>query len=249
MEEADPAGLVLLHALGGTKNLTVSVLIHRNRHQNGHIFKLSAPISAQVDPIHIDIRIAPTLQRAVPPILNVDIRFLVQLADGDRRHLAAPQSLGNILHTPGGYTCQSHLNESFFYTALPAAIPLNDGGFKRDSLEFGNLESNISGSGGEVAVVVAAAVALALFIALVPGSLGQLLCLGLQQLVEGFLYAASYQLFDLTLDYFFVKLYNLFRHGLLSPFRMVCHNFILPEFCEPCLFIFAKLILPYLALP
>ena len=41
LEEADPAGFVLFHAFGGAKNLTVSVLIHRDRHQNGHIFKLS----------------------------------------------------------------------------------------------------------------------------------------------------------------------------------------------------------------
>src|SRR5699024_3023802 len=79
LKEADPAGLVFLHALGGAQNLAVSVLIHRNRHQNGHIFKLSAPVTAQVDPVHIDIRIALTLQRAVAPILNVDIRFLIQL--------------------------------------------------------------------------------------------------------------------------------------------------------------------------
>src|SRR5699024_1482476 len=101
----------------------------------------------------------------------------------------------------------------------------------------------------DLAVVVAAAVALALLIALVPGRLGQLLRLGLQQFVEGFLYAASYQFFDLTLDYFLVKLYNLFGHGLLSPFRMVCRDFILPEGCKPCLFLttfqFAKLIVPY----
>ena len=77
MEEADPAGLVLFHPLGGTKNFTVSVLIHRNRYQNGYIFKLSAPVAAQVDPIHIDIRISFALQRTVPPILDVDIRFLV----------------------------------------------------------------------------------------------------------------------------------------------------------------------------
>ena len=36
---------------------------------------------------------------------------------------------------------------------------------------------------------------------------------------------------------------------MLSPFRMVCRDFILPEFCKPCLFLstfqFAKLILPY----
>ena len=32
---------------------------------------------------------------------------------------------------------------------------------------------------------------------------------------------------------------------MLSPFECLCRNFILPEICKPCLFIFAKLILPY----
>ena len=36
------------------------------------------------------------------------------------------------------------------------------------------------------------------------------------------------------------KLYYLFRHGLLSPFRMVCRDFILPEICKPCLFLFLR---------
>ena len=51
---------------------------------------------------------------------------------------------------------------------------------------------------------MAAPVSLALLITLVPGRLGQLLCLGLQQFVEGFLYAASYQLFELPLDNFLI---------------------------------------------
>ena len=37
---------------------------------------------------------------------------------------------------------------------------------------------------------------------------------------------------------------------MLSPFEWLCRNFILPEFCKPCLFLssfqFAKLIVPYL---
>ena len=144
------------------------------------------------------------MQRAVPPILNVDIRFLVQLTDGGRRHLAAPQGLGNILHAPDGYACQIHLNESFFHAAFTAAIPLNDSGFKRNALEFGNLEGNISGSSGEVAVIVAATVTLALLVALIPSRLSQFLCLGFQQLIEGFLHAASYQLLELPLDNFLV---------------------------------------------
>ena len=189
------------------------------------------------------------MQRAVPPVFNVDIRFLVQLTDGGRRHLAAPQSLSNILHTSDGYACQVHLNESFFYTALPAAIPLNDGGLKGDPLELGHLQGNVPGCSGEIPVVVAAPVPLALLITLVPGSLGQLLCLGLQQLVECLLYAATHKFLELPLDYFLIQLYNLFRHGLLAPFRMVCRDFILPEGCKPCLllfaFQFAKIIVPY----
>ena len=51
---------------------------------------------------------------------------------------------------------------------------------------------------------MAAAVALTLLVALVPGRLGQFFRLGLQQLVEGFLYAASYQLFELPLDNFLI---------------------------------------------
>ena len=99
LKEIHPTGLVLFHALGRAQDLTVSVLIHCDCHQNCNIFVLSAPVAPQVDAVHIDVRILVALQRTVPPILNVDIGFLVQLTDGGRRYLAAPQSLGNILHT------------------------------------------------------------------------------------------------------------------------------------------------------
>ena len=49
------------------------------------------------------------------------------------------------------------------------------------------------------------------------------------QFVQGFLHAAAHKFFDLTLDNFLVELYNFLGHSLLSPFRMVCANFILPE--------------------
>ena len=204
LKEVNPTGLVLFHTLSSTQNFTISVLIDGDCNQNGHIFILSAPISAQIDAIHIDIRIAATLQRAVTPFLNVDIGFLIQLADGGGRYLAAPQGLSDVLHTPDGYTCQVHLNESLFHAAFPPTVPLNNSRLKGDPFEFGYLESDIPGSGGEIAVVMTAAVALALLITLVPSRLGQFLCLGFQQLVEGLLYAATHQLFDLTLDYIFI---------------------------------------------
>ena len=63
---------------------------------------------------------------------------------------------------------------------------------------------------------MAAAVALALLIALIPGCLGQFLSLGLQKFVEGFFYAASYQFLELPLDNFLVLQYNLLRHGFVN---------------------------------
>ena len=134
----------------------------------------------------------------------MDICFLIQLTDGGRRHLTAPQGLGDVLHTPDGYTCQVHLNESFFYTAFPAVVSLNDGGLKGDSFEFWHPQGDIPGSGGEISAIMAAAVALTLLIALVSGCLGQFLSLGLQQFIGRLLHAISYQLLQLTLYYFLV---------------------------------------------
>ena len=62
----------------------------------------------------------------------------------------------------------------------------------------------------------------ALFIALVPDGLSQLLSFGLhQQFVKRFLHAATNQFLKLPFDYFLIKLYTLFRHDLFSPFRVV----------------------------
>ena len=128
--------------------------------------------------------------------------FSSLMVDGDT--LLPPKRFCNVFHTQDGYACQVHLNEGFFYTALPAAIPLNDGGLKGDPLELGYLKGNVPGSGGEIPVAVATPVPMPLLITFAPGSLDQLLRLGLQQFVESFLYTAPNQFFDLTLDYFLV---------------------------------------------
>ena len=191
MEEADPAGLVLFHALGGTQNLTKTVLVHGDRHQNRHIFILSAPVAAQVDTVHINIRIPSTLQGAVAPILNVDVGFLVQLADGGRRDLAAPQCLRDVLHPAHGNACQVHLDEGFLHGALPAAIPFDDGSLEGYALEPGHVERDVAGGCGEIAVIVTAAVALTSLAALIAGRLRQRLRLLFQQLVQRLFYTSS----------------------------------------------------------
>ena len=249
LEEADPAGLVLLHAFGSTQNLTVAILIDGNCHQNSYIFVLSTPVSLEVDTVHIHIRVLTALQGTVAPGLDIDIGFLVQLADGGGRYLAAPQSLSNILNTAHGYTCQIHLDESFLYAALPAAVALDNGSLKRDALEAGHMERHIPVGGGEISVIVTAAVALTGLAALVPGSLGEFFCFGFQQFVECLLHAAADQLLNLPLEYFLVELYNVVGHGLLSPFRMCVATSFYQRLASRvyfyCLFQFAQLIVPY----
>ena len=146
----------------------------------------------------------PSGKQPTTPILNVDICFLIQFANRCRRYLASPQRLGNVLHTPDRYSSQVHLNEGLFHAAFPATVPLNNCCLKGNPLELGHLEGDIPGSGGEIPAVVSASVALPLLVPLVPSCLGQLLRLGLQQFVEGFLYAAPHKFLELPLDYFFI---------------------------------------------
>ena len=134
----------------------------------------------------------------------MDIGFLVQLADGSGRNLAAPQGLGDVLHTAHGNACQIHLDEGLLHAALPAAIPFDDGSLEGHTLESRHVERDVAGGRGEVAVIVAAAVALTGLAALIAGRLRQRLRLLLQQLIQGFLHAAANQFLDLTLDYFLV---------------------------------------------
>ncbi len=91
LEEIDPTGRVLFHPLSGAENFTVSVRIYRNRHQNGCILILPAPAAPQIDAVHIDVGIPSALQRMVPPVLNMDIGFLIQLADGWQKIPCCPK--------------------------------------------------------------------------------------------------------------------------------------------------------------
>ena len=134
----------------------------------------------------------------------MNIGLFVQLTDGGGRHLGAPKSFGDVLHAAHRNTGKVHFNESFLYAALPAAIPLNDGCLKWYTFKAWYMERDVSGCGGEVPVIMAAAVAPTGLVSLIAGSLGQLLGLLLQQFIQRFFHAAANQFFQLPLDYFLV---------------------------------------------
>ena len=143
-----------------------------------------------------------TLSYGTVKIYRAYTKFCVNTIEGP---LEGVRSLiGTVLHTAHGNTCQIHFDERFLYTALPAAIPLDDGSLEGRALEPRHMERDVAGSRAKVAVIVPAAVALTGLAALVAGGLRQRLRLLLQQFVQGFLYAAANQFLDLALDYFLV---------------------------------------------
>ena len=93
-KEDFPAPCVLFHAFCGSDDLTVTVLIHADCHRNADVFKLSTPISLEINPVHINIWIFPG-QLAVAPFLNVYVRFLTLFTDGGSRHTATPKGFGD----------------------------------------------------------------------------------------------------------------------------------------------------------
>lgn len=109
--------------------------------------------------------------------------FSVQVSDGGGKLLSAPLPFCNLLHAPYGYACQMHLKESLFHLALPAVIPFNDSGLKRNAPGLRRLGDPISES-SEVAAVLPVPVSPILRLVLIPGHLRQVLRFGLRQLVR-----------------------------------------------------------------
>lgn len=54
----------------------------------------------------------------------MNVGFLVQLADGGGRNLAAPQCLRDVLHTAHGDARQIHLDEGFLHAAADQFLEL-----------------------------------------------------------------------------------------------------------------------------
>ena len=254
LEEALPAGFVLLHALLCAQNLTVSVFCNANCHQNRDVFVFTAPVPLQVDAIHIDVRI-PARQRPLSPVLDIHICLLVQFADRGRRYPAAPQRLCDVLYTPHRYARQVHLDKRFLHAAFPAPVPLNDCRFEADSLQPRHMKRYLPGGRGQPTVIVPAAIPLTGFAALIPPRLCQLVRLRFQQVIQRFFHAPAYKFPDFPLDYFLVQCYNFLGHGLrllsnvclaTSFYQMTLTlSLVLGTVFNPPVLEFAQLIVPY----
>ena len=84
------------------------------------------------------------------PFLNVNVGFLIQVADRAGRHLCSPQSLRDVLNAAHGNTGKIHLNEGFLDRGFTAFVALDDGSLEAESLEFRDMKADIAGDGRKV---------------------------------------------------------------------------------------------------
>lgn len=104
--------MVFLHAFGSTDDLPVAVIVYAYGNENGYVLDLAAPAALQVYSVSVNIGVF-ILKRTCTLGLYVLISFLVQVAYGAGRDLAAPQGFGDVLDPSDGDTGQVHLNEGF----------------------------------------------------------------------------------------------------------------------------------------
>src|SRR5262249_8390246 len=101
-EEGQPTRRVLLAPLHHPQHLAVPVGVDAHRHQYGYVLDLAAPGPLQPDAVQEDVGVVAG-DGPVTPLLDAGVDLLVQLADGARRDLRAPQGLRYVLHTAHGH--------------------------------------------------------------------------------------------------------------------------------------------------
>lgn len=105
-KEFFPAFRVFFHSLSSTDNFSIAIVVYRYGNKDGYVFEITAPVSFEIDTVQIDIGIF-GLERAVAPVLNMDIYFFVNslIVPGDTLvpHKASVTSSTRRTDTPARY--------------------------------------------------------------------------------------------------------------------------------------------------
>ena len=119
------------------------------------------------------------------------ISFFVEIAYCAGRYFGSPEGFCNVFYTSYRNTCQIYFNQGFFYGSFPAAVAFNNGSFKRNTLDFGNIELYFTSCCLEVPLIMAGAVALAFSRALILLGAYQFICFLIKQGVECLFHAGA----------------------------------------------------------
>ena len=133
--------------------------------------------------VHEHVR-ALALQRPRAPLLDLSVHLLELVAQRLGRHAVAPRQLADVIDLPGGRAGQVYVDQGLLYAFLASPVSFDDRGLEDRALEFGHLQREPAGLGGQAPVVVAGPVRLPLPGALVLGGVGDLVGLGVEHRVQ-----------------------------------------------------------------
>jgi len=123
----------------------------------------------------------------VPPLVDLGVDLLVEVAHRPRAHPRAPQRLGDVLHPAHRNPGEIHLDQRFLDAAFPPLVALDDRRLKGLAPELRHLELHRAGLGVERPLVAARPRVFAPFAALVSSRTAQAVGFSVQHRVQGFL--------------------------------------------------------------
>ena len=125
------------------------------------------------------------------------VRLLVEIADGARGDLCAPNSV--ISSTRRTDTPTRYISiRGFLDRAFTAFVAFDDGRLELDALEFGHAQLDFTGSRAEIPLVMTGTVALTVSRPLILASTDKLVRLMVEQGIPRFFYAVAYKILSQT---------------------------------------------------
>lgn len=154
-----PAGGILPHALGDADDLAVTILADADGDQDADVLHASAPGALVPHAVHEHVWVL-VIQRPRAPFVDLGVHVLELVAQCPGRHAVAPQQLAGVVDLPGGHAGRVHVDQRLLYAFLASAVAFDHRGLEDRALEFGHLELEPAGLGGQAPVVVAGPVRL-----------------------------------------------------------------------------------------
>lgn len=141
--------------------------------EHAHVLHRAAPRAPVPHTVHEHVQVL-ALQRPRAPRVDVGVHPLEFVGEGLRGHPLDSRQLADVVDLAGGDARHAHVGQGLLDAFLAPAVAFDHRRFEQDALQFGHLQLERAGLGGEPAPVAAGAVRLPPAGTLVSGRPGDL---------------------------------------------------------------------------
>ena len=212
-DELLPTVPVLPHALGHADDLAAALCVNADGDQDADVLHASAPGTLVPHAVHEHVRIF-RFQRPVASFVDLDVHAPELVTQGLRGHAVAPQHPAGVMYLPGGHTRQVHVHQHLLDAGLAPPVAFDHRRLEQSALELGHLQLEPADLGRQSALVVTGPERLPTGLALVSGSVRDLVRLRVEHRVDDILDLRFDHGVKLGFEHGVVELYDFLGHGL-----------------------------------